>query len=72
MIMKDHVSHCNRLSGVFFSKCVKTEVREADMSFFIFIFFFKYILVTVPAGEDVVFDVVSNQFFKALHQNRGD
>lgn len=72
MIMKDHVSHCNRLIGVFFSKCVKTEVREADMSFFIFIFFFKYILVTVPAGEDVVFDVVSNQFFKALHQNRGD
>ena len=57
MIKKDHVSHCNRLTGVFFSKCVKTEWRAVDMAFFFF-FFFKYILVTVPAGKDVVFDVM--------------
>ncbi len=33
---------------------------------------FECKLVWVPAGWDVVFDVLENQFFKALHQNGGE
>ncbi len=29
-------------------------------------------LVRVQAGWDVVFDVLENQFLKALHQNEGE
>ncbi len=32
----------------------------------------EYKLVRVQAGWDVVFDVLENQFLKALHQNGGE
>lgn len=60
MIKKDHVSHCNRLTGVFFSKCVKTEWRAVDMAYSVDLSVLKAIPVRVRAGSDVVFDALEN------------
>ena len=71
IVLNAELKSTNSILMLLFSRCAKTEWRTVEMASYVDLLVL-YANWGVQAVWDVVFDVLENQFFKALHQNESE